>query len=195
MPITAVGLYEVVLEQSYFNSNVLNVFHYLSNTSDDDVQDLCATAFDEDVMAAIAVIQGANVIYDNIRCKNLTGTLADFNQIPSQVDGDVAGAVTADFIGAAFRYNRVSKETRNGAKRFAGMVEENIVGGNFTVAYNVDLDALAVVLSADISTVGGVFAPIILHKPPDGGGNWTYNELQSAVNLNRLTTQNSRKTF
>ncbi len=195
MPVTSVGLYEIVLEQLYFGDINLNVFHYLSNTSDDDAQELASLAFDEDVMAALAVIQSDNLVYTNIRCKNITGNLADFNRIPSQVDGDVAGADAAGFVGAGFRYNRTTKETRNGGKRFSAMVEENITGGTFTVAYNIDLDALAVVLSAEISTVGQVLSPVILRKPDDGAGNWTYNVLQSAVNLNRVTTQNSRKTF
>lgn len=195
MPTTAVGLYEVVLEQTFFNDTLLNVFHYLSSTSDDDVQALVAQAFDEDVMAAIAVICSTNVIFENIRVANLTGDLADANLTPSQPDGDVIGAVVAGFVGAAYRYNRVSKDTRNGAKRFGGMVEENILGGSFTVAYNVDLDALAVVLSAEISTVGAVLDPVIVRKPVGAGGIWTYNDVAAVQNLNRVTTQNSRKTF
>lgn len=195
MPTTTVGLYEVVLEQSYFTSNVLNVFHYLSNTSDDDVQLLCATAFDEDVMAALAVVGNISLKFDNIRCVNLTGTLADANITPSQADGDVVGAVVIDFVSSAFRYNRVTKDTRNGAKRFTGLVEENVTGGSFTVAYNVDLDALAVILGTDISTVGGVFSPVIVRKPVGAGGVWTFNDVVSVQNLDRVTTQNSRKTF
>lgn len=194
MPTTTVGIYEVVLEQLYFQDEFFNVFHYLSNTSDDDVQDLCATAFDEDIMATLAPTQNVDLKYTNIRCKNLTGNLADFNLTPSQGDGDIVGAVVAGFNANSFRYNRVTKETRNGAKRFAGLVEENVIGGNFTVAYNLILDSLAAVLEVEINTVGGAFTPIILRKPPIGD-LFTYNNVQGVDNLDRMTTQNSRKRF
>lgn len=195
MPVTSVGLYELVLEQEYFSLPVLNVFHYLSATADDDVQDLCATAFDEDLMAIIAPSQNTTLLYKNIRCANITGGGADFNLTPSQGDGDIVGSVVAGFTSNSFRYNRTTKETRNGAKRFTAMVEENIIGSSFTVPYNAVLDALATALSQQITTVGGVFDPIILRKPDDGFGNYTYNVLASVQNLDRVTTQNSRKNF
>lgn len=195
MPTTAVGLYELLLEQDFGGEKVLNVFHYLSNTSDDDEQDLCATAFDEDIMAALAAIQSSLVTYEFIRVKNITGTLADSVLTPSQTDGDVVGANMTGALAVSFRYNRVSKDTRNGSKRFVGLIEENVTASTFIPAYITDLDALAVLLGTDISTVGGVFAPVIVRKPPDGAGVYTYNTVANVVALNRVTTQNSRKNF
>jgi len=195
MSVTSVGLYEVVLEQAFFGQVILNVFHYLSNTSDDDVQELCATAFDEDVLLAVSNIQSTNIVYKTVRANNLTGVLADATVIPSISTGAIVGTVVADFVACAFRYNRVEKATRNGSKRFGGMTEEVLEGGGFTAAYDTTAIATAVVLGTDISTVGGVFTPVILRKPDDGFGNWTYNTIQNVQYLDRVTTQNSRKKF
>ena len=195
MPQTNAGIYEVVLEQLYFSKVMFNVFHYLQTGNVDDEQDNLATAFDTDIVPVIGDIQNESVTYSNIRVSNLTGDLADFNLNPTEVNGDVAGAVVADFVAAAFRYNRVTKDTRNGAKRFSGMVEENILGGGFTTAYQAELDLLAAALGANISGGGSAFTPIILRKPEISAGTFVYNNVAGVSNLNRLTTQNSRKQF
>lgn len=195
MPVTGSGIYEVVLEQTYQNQEIFNVFHYLNTLGLDDEQEKCADAFDETLMATLAGLQSTNLDYNLIRVANLTGNLADFSKVPSQGDGDVVGSDIVSFTAFSFRYNRETKDTRNGAKRFAGLIEENVQSTGFGPTFFSSLQAFAILLGNDISTVGGIFSPIILRKPPAAGPLYTYNTVSSVTALNRTTTQSSRKVF
>lgn len=195
MPTTDTGIYELLYEQSYGEEQVLNVYHFLHSLGDDDDQDLCAQAFDEDLVTPLSLVSNAVLKYDLIRVRNLTGTLADSVKVPSVSQGVISGEVIASFVAASIRYDRVSKDTRNGAKRIVGLVEADVVASIFTTPYFTKLQTLAAVLEQDIATVGAIFHPIILRKPPDEFGTYTYNEVASCTALNRVTTQNSRKIF
>lgn len=195
MPQSGSGLYEVVLVQDYISQRCLNVFHYKSNTSEDDIQFQCGTAFNVDNLPDIALIQSEDVTYQDILVRNITGTLADAAVTPGTANGNVVGLELATFYAASFRYNRVSKDTRNGAKRFTGMIEENVQNNSFTGAFQTLMDALAIVLDNDISSAGKTFQPIILRKPSLGAGVWQYSDVQTVTALDRATTQNSRKSF
>lgn len=195
MPTTNAGIYELILNQQYNNEIIKNVFHYRHTLGEDDHQALCAQAFDEDVLANIQTLQNTQVTYDDIRVKNLTGNLADAIRVSTIPGGSIVGTPMAEFLCCPFRYNRVTKDTRNGAKRFSGMVEENTVAGDFTGAYLTIMQTTAAILEAEISTVGGVFEPIILRQLPDEFGVYTYNTVANVTALDRQTTQNSRKTF
>lgn len=195
MPQSGAGLYEVVLVQDYISQRCLNVFHYKSNTSEDDIQFQCGTAFNVDNLPDIALIQSEDLTYQDILVRNITGTLADAAVTPTTAAGNVVGLELATFYAASFRYNRVSKDTRNGAKRFTGMVEENVQNNSFTGAFQTLMDALAIVLDNDISSAGKTFQPIILRKPSLGAGVWQYSDVQTVTALDRATTQNSRKSF
>lgn len=195
MPTSTSGIYEVILEQTYQGQKLLNVFHYLNTLDTDDLQTECGTAFDEDVLASIANIQNNGVVYDTIRVANLTGTGADIFVDPSISVGVIAGFDAASFIGVPFRYNRTTKETRNGSKRFAGTTENVMLDDKFEATYFTTMQATAVVLETQISTVGGLFDPIILRKPAAAGPTFTYNEVLGVSALNRQTTQSSRKSF
>lgn len=194
MPTTTVGLYEVTLEQTASGQQIRNVWHYLATLGQDDEQDLVADAFDETIMTDLAGIINSSVAFDLIRVANLTGIEADAVQSPSQGSGNVVGLNMTPVMAASFRMNRTTKETRNGSKRFAGLIEENVQGTTFAPAYLVDLQAFESLLAGQISTVGLLADPVILHKP-DVAGVWTYNEVASVTALNRVTTQNSRKSF
>ena len=146
-------------------------------------------------MASFAAIVSANLTFDSIRCINITGDLADEVITPSQADGDVVGADLNPFTSVSWRYNRATKDTRNGSKRYAGMVEENVVGEVFTAAYQTACNGHAGLLGADITTVGGIFNPIIIGKETVTPGLWNYNTLSSVQFLNRVTSQISRKSF
>lgn len=195
MPTATAGIYEVILNQDYDNELIKNVFHYRNTLGEDDVQDLCALAFDEDLLAFVQQLQNTSLNYLDIRCKNLSGIGADAIQAPSVASGLAVGTEAASFISVPFRYDRTTKETRNGAKRFAAMVEENMVANGFTAAYQAIMLTSAAAFETEISTVGGVFEPIILRRVQIPEGTFTYNAVASVTPLNRQTTQNSRKVF
>lgn len=194
MPTTSTGLYEVTLEMNAGGQPLKSVFHYLATLGQDDDQDLIAAAFDEDVAPAIANIMNTNIQLDFIRAANLTGDLADA-VIPSTVSaGQVVGSNMAAFTAAPFRLVRTTKETRNGSKRIPGMIEENVNGAIFTGPFFTAMESVAATMSAQIATTG-IIADIVILRRPDVAGVFTYNEVSTVVALNRLTTQNSRKSF
>ncbi len=195
MPQAGAGLYELVLVQDYIGVECLNVFHYRSNTFEDDIQFTCGVAFNVDNLPDISLIQSEDVTYKDIFVRNITGDLADASVTPTTSAGDVIGAELATFYAASFRYNRVSKDTRNGAKRFTGMVEENVQNNAFTAAFQTLMDALAIVLDNTISSAGKTFHPIILRKPELGAGVWQYSDVQNVTAKDLSTTQSSRKAF
>ncbi len=194
MPTTVDGLYEVILEQTIQGRNVKNVFHYLATLGQDDDQDLIATAFADDILPGLQVITSVGLTFDEVRVANLTGLLADFSLVPSTTGGNRVGSSTADFLSMPYRLIRTTKETRNGAKRFGGLLEEDIQGGGFTAAYFIEMQTFAAILAGQISTTGIIAEPIVLRKP-DVLGVWTYNEVSNVVAVNHQTTQNSRKKF
>lgn len=195
MPVASTGVYEVVLKQDYLSQEVLNVFHYVSNVGEDDIQQECGDAFDVDNLPDISIIQSEELDYKAIIVRNLTGDLADAVITPTTASGLVVGLELPSFVAASFRYNRQSKDTRNGSKRFCGMIEENVTQQVYEAAFQALLATLATVLDNSISNAGKTFQPIILHKPADGAGVFTFSTLNSVISLGRVTTQNSRKSF
>lgn len=191
MPTATSGIYVAVVEQSYFGDTLFNTFAFHNPTLGDDEQSLLATQMDTVIVPEMSNIQSQSLNYENIRVANLTGNLADVNITPAQGQGGVTGSVMASFVAAAYRYQRTTKETRNGSKRFGGMVEENVIGGSFTVAFNALLDTLAGILEGSLLS----FDPIILRQPEVSSGTYLYNPVLSVQNLDRLTTQSSRKRF
>lgn len=193
MPLVSSGLYKVTLEQEYLNQLCLNTFYFQSTLNLDDVQDLCADAFNETLMPFIADALSLSVLFENIRAENVTGTLADVNLTPTVTQGVVIGLVTSSFVAATIRLDRTTKETRNGSKRFTGMVEENINGQRFENPFIAILDNLAVGLAAQISTVGAIFDPVIARAPVSPETDWTINNVASAQASEDVSSQVSRK--
>ncbi len=193
MAVVTAGLYKVILEQFYSAQIILNTFWYLNSLGSDDEQDKAATAFDEDILPILKLIQDDSLTYTSIRVVNVTGTLADFVLTPTTGGGTVVGAPVNTFTAAGIRLNRTTKETRNGQKRFAGMTEENMGNQTWIAAYVTLLEDLAAVLVADISTVGGIFESVIASQDPITPSNWFANPIASATVNSFVTSQVSRK--
>lgn len=195
MPQTGSGIYEVVLQQSYTGQVCLNVFHFLSNINEDDNQQQMADAFDTITMPQIAKVQNDGVAYEEIIVRNLTGTLADVTVIPATTAGDIVGDRVSSLVAIPFRYNRIQKDTRDGAKRFVGAVEANVASNAFEAAFFTIMQTLATFLDNGIADAGKTFNPIILRKPDIGAGIFIYSTVSSVTALNRVTSQSSRKFF
>ncbi len=193
MAVVTAGLYKIILEQSYSAQTVLNTFWYLNSLGSDDEQDKAAQAFDEDVLAVLAAVQHTTLVYNSIRAINVTGDLADFVLTPTTSSGSNAGTAVNTFTAAGIRLNRTTKETRNGQKRFAGMVEEEMSNQSWTAAYITTLETLATALVADISTVGGIFEAVIARQDLVTPTNWFANPVASATVNDFVTSQVSRK--
>ena len=193
MPIITQGLYKVILEQTYSAQTLLNTFFYLQSLGADDEQDLCAQAFDEDILPVLKDIQHSSLGYDNIRVVNVTGTLADFNRTPVTTDGVLTGVAVNSFTAVGIRLNRTTKETRNGQKRFAGQSEEVLNNQSFTAGYLTNVELVSDALVADISTVGGIFEPVIARQSKIDPLDWIINPVASGTVNDFVTSQVSRK--
>ncbi len=193
MPVITAGLYQVILEQDYRGQTVLNSFFFEENLGSDDEQELCAQAFDEDLLIALAPIQHTSVVYISIRAKNVTGDLADFVRTPTTSAGTLVGLPLSSFIAAGIRLNRTTKETRNGQKRFCGATEEAMAVQSWDPTYLTVLETLGLALVAPITTVGGIFNPVIARQDPIIPTNWTTNPVQSHTVRSTVTSQVSRK--
>ena len=193
MTVITAGLYKVTLHQEFSAQAVQNVFFYEHTLASDDEQEECATAFDEDLLPALKLIQSVDISYVTIRAANVTGTLADFIKEPATLTGVLTGSALNSFTAASIRLNRTTKETRNGQKRFAGMTEENAFGQNWTASYSALLDTFAIVLASQISTVGAIFNPVIARQDPITPANWTVNPIAGASASGQVSSQTSRK--
>lgn len=193
MPLASTGLYSVTLNQTYQTQPVRNVFNYIEAGRLDDLQAELAVAWDSAIVPALATIQGTTVKYINVTVDNISGTLAETVITPSAAAGGVAGTDMAAYIAAPYKYQRFQTDTRNGSKRFCGMVEENVQTDVPTAAYLLTMQAIEATLAQTFVTLGGSFSPIVLRIPEVSPGTWRYADVDSVVALNRITTQNSRK--
>lgn len=193
MPVITTGLYKVILEQTFSAQVIINTFWFEHTLGDDDDQELCATAFDEDLVAVIAGITNPSLSYVAIRAQNVTGDLADFVLTPTVTAGTLAGLAMNSFTAAGIRLNRTTKETRNGQKRFCGMSEEFALSQVWTAGFITNLEFLAGKLADQISTVGAIFNPVIARQDPITPTNWIVNAVASATVNADITSQISRK--
>lgn len=193
MPVVSQGVYELILEQTYQTQPMINVFHYTENAGLNDLQGELATLWDTNVLPAIATIQNDTTKYINIKCKNLSGSFAETTIVPTTAQGSVLGLDMAGYIAAPYRYNRTETTTRNGSKRFVGMVEENVQTDVPTGAFFTIMQAIEATLASNLTTASGLFFPVILRLPASAGPTWNFSNVASVQALNRITTQNSRK--
>lgn len=193
MPVITSGLYQIILEATYLGVQVRNSFFFEHTSSFDDLQDVCAVAFDDDLLPLIAATQSDEVTYQNIRCINVTGILADANFDPTTLAGSEVGAPMPSFNAYAIRLNRTTKETRNGQKRFAGVTEENTSENKVAGAFLVTLGLLADALNNAIPTPTNIFTPVIARQSDVVPANWTVNPVSTGTVSPNISTQNTRK--
>ncbi len=193
MPVIDTGLYKVTLKQTFAGQIIFNTFFYEETLGRDDEQDVCATAFDDDMIPAIRLIQSVNLTYDEIMVDNVTGNLAAVAIAPLLTAGLVVGDNMNSFTAAGFRLVRTTKDTRNGSKRIAGMVEQALVGNGFTASFLADLQTFAPSLAANISDIGAIFKPVIARENVVIPVTWTVNEVAAGLASSIVTSQVSRK--
>lgn len=187
------GLYKVTLRQIYTAQIVFNVFWFVENVGLDDKQQECLDAFNEDLLPVLDNYQINTLDYDEVIVDNVTGDLAPLVGVPAVASGSASGTELPSFVALAVKLNRTTKETRNGAKRICGQLEENVTGNFFDTAYSATFPALETALGSDITTVGGIFHPVIVRPPVAPSVLWTTNDVLSAIANRQITTQNSRK--
>jgi len=193
MPEVTSGLYKVTLVQSFAAQIIINTFYFTENLDRDDQQLLCAKAFDETILPAMASVQSQNLTYSEIIVDNPTGTLAAVSFVPTTTAGTEVGLNMPSFVAATIKLSRTTKETRNGSKRVGGMTEENVVGNGFIAGFLTQLQGLADVFADDISTVGAILHPVILKTRNADTDPFIVNPIAAGIASPVTSSQVSRK--
>lgn len=190
----------ITLCQTYSNQEICNIFAYVVDnltgnvTLEDIVDDFVAFILDQ-----LNVIQAQGLTNDRLIIENLTNAV-DFWEADLSGTGDSTEEGTSVFTAMAFRYNRTSKVTRNGFKRFGGISSEYSASPNAWFTGDTDIltieTALESTLVVDADGGGGQasLTPIILGRTASGNPDINRFQRVSSVTFQpQKTTQNSRK--
>lgn len=197
MPLTNSGIYRLTFEYSLGSVNLKNVFHYNAVNAADGLDQEIADVFSTSLVPSIAAILHETVQIDLITVENLTTLDPIGTNIPTTSAGTIVGQVMPTFTAAPFRLNRATRETRNGQKRIGPMAEENVLANQFTTAYNVLTATVAVGFASPLPLVSTQANPVIVRRQstPLPWTNVLFNNVNSVSNLDRVSTQVSRKAF
>jgi len=205
MPIVGtLPLYQIKENQTYGNSNVLNVYYYIQLANPEVVVSTVNTAFQAAFSAARRAISTTTWSSNTFEIWQMN-SLSNFGEFSSYGAGTLSDGTTgcAAFIAASIRLLRSSKETRSGWKRYSGLTEGSLLGSALTGSYLTLLQALAAICDNTLSAGGETLTPVIVAKTFNPGpprvenppSLWLYNIIGTAVAIDRVTSQNSRKNF
>lgn len=185
--------------QTYLGQAVLNVYYYRIVAALG-ITDAGYTAmlewFEENVVTPVSEIQSEFLLHDTLELRNLSNGL-DIATLITGVNGTGTSADSAlpSYVTVSYKLVRESLATRNGAKRFGGIVEEHVEGNTWELAGSSFDLAIAEALAMDYEAgLALVAEPIIVKRPIDVpvGTTYTYSSIGSAI-FTRLGTQNTRK--
>lgn len=175
------AIYEVLVRQSYFDQEVLNRFHYISDdvvpvpTASVLAESIGANSLsggnftDTTLMGKLQDMQNALLSYLEVQVLNLYSD-TDFFTVaynPAPVGVGTGGDAMSPAAAYGAVSNRVTRSIRRGHKRFAGLVEEAVgAGGVLTSGGLTALSNLCAVMTANsVVTIGldtWTFQPAVL---------------------------------
>jgi hypothetical protein len=148
-------------------------------------------------MGYIEAIQSVGVVHTTLWYDNLTNTAEYFSWDWSSEIGLITGEMLPAYVALSFMLRRTTKTTRNGSKRYVGLVEPWVEDGTFvgtTAAIETVQDALGADIIHDVGGDEYTLNPVIIGRDPDTGelelGNW--NPIRNGV-FRGVSSQNSRK--
>lgn len=162
MPIPTGGLLEVTLNQTYGSRNLANVFYYwnASNTEPTSFVTLLSD-FNTKIVEQLKALQSSSIGYTSVKFRTVLGTLPDLVGVPSSSVGTLAGEVLPSYVAFSFNYQGTTKETRRGAKRFAGITEPQINGNVIDSGFVTLMDTFTTQLELDLDSGVTTYAPVI----------------------------------
>lgn len=194
---------QITLEGRSLGEPTTNVFYYGASSSavgEPDAYANVLSRFNTVVLTPLIAILNLQTQFDQITIKNLSNGL-DYAVTTITRVGTLAGAALPAYITFSAQLVRNTLLTRNGSKRFSGLVEEGIVGN--TISWNpAQKAAVEVALASDlVSLVPGSWnlQPIIVGRFPQGSPNAGELDLSRTNNViqarlgQRVTSQTSRK--
>lgn len=188
-------VYKLTLVAASGGTPITNVFHY-RQTFGLSGGGVLADQFIEEIFPLIQDVVSNQTIFDRVEYLNYND-VADFG-IDDAIQGETGeriGDTLPRFNAWSFFYQRTTRATRNGAKRFGVVSENDQTNGAADMDMLVILENTADGLSQFIN-LGGVdiWKPIIARISENGQEVLLENDVQ-AVQYRRLSTQNTRKPF
>lgn len=185
-----------VARQANIVDDINNVFHYhnaVEGAPSSAELGVLLTFFETEVLPAILAFQSDQIVYLELRARHVEGVSFTSTTLGS-LDGEIAGSALPPYVAYEFIYRRATALTRNGFKRFAGVIEEAIdQGGNVTGAVATALTAAEPILTLPLEGSGGTFwQPVIYGRPIPSNPTPRIGQVDE-VGFQRVTTQNSRK--
>lgn len=152
--------------------------------------------FTATMMSPVQNIQASQVDHYLIRIENLMNP-AEFLDTPMTGEtGLVTGEVNPSFFAWSFLMRRTTKVTRNGGKRFPGVLESWVQNGVF-VGVDASITAVEEALAAPIEgtfpPANYTLTPVIVKRNPDGTLDLTSLNVVRAGEFRGPSTQNTRK--
>lgn len=192
---SAGDVYKLTLKSHQGAVQINNVFHY-RQTFGFTGGDILAQEFINEVYPDILPILSNYVTMDEVEWLNYNDD-SDFginNSIANDTGGQ-AGEVLPTFNAWGFQYNRETRSTRNGAKRFSPIAEADQNFGIPTAAAIARLDTCAASLGQFVNLGGTeIWQPVIARLSADGSTVLLTNDVKN-VTFKRLSSQTSRKNY
>jgi hypothetical protein len=192
-------LLQIIDHQTYLGEDLMNVYYYrwfsapaLDNVVYTDLLD----DFKEVVQDKVREVQVTALEHTTLEIKNLSNGV-DFAVIPIDLTGVIPAsedALLPSYITIGFRLLRDSLVTRNGSKRYSGIIETAVEGNEF-VGYTTAIANMETALADNLHTgIIETCAPIIVKRPiePPVGTSYIYSSVSSVL-FGGLGTQNTRK--
>lgn len=182
----AVGdVYEVVSQQLYGTSTILNVFYYeqigvVVPLAGQTIATILAEQFDDQVGSVFRNYQTSDVTHVQVLARNLF----DDSDAGSFAVAETGGAGDAEtlppFVAISFALFGDNPAVKNGSKRIVGIAESNVADGLITNSeYVSNMETVAAAFAANI-TAGEViptdtWAPVIVKRVRSGSpGSYEY---------------------
>lgn len=197
----AIGdIIEARLFGTLFGQLHLNVFTYQIDTQNGPADyDGIADATWDILVPAVQQIATADLTFERVEVDNVTDGLS-FGSFASSATGTVAGNAFSPFATWYFRYNRSTKITRSGGKRFGGVAEVEVADGVAVTSFLPTLSAAANDLEQSVTWLNPTdptnavgMSPVIVGRKPAGGYDLARVNKVESVQYVSVSTQNSRK--
>ncbi len=191
------GLIQITDFQQYLGHQILNVYYYRAIETVDWGDNIITVLgdFTTRVIDVVRTIQSQNLVHEFIEARDLSSNL-QVASITLSANGTFANTTenAPSSLCHTFRLQRNSLVTRNGYKRFAGVVEGQ-VNGNNQAAITTQIANIITALADNLEDGGlEVLEPVIVKRPinPPVGTTYAYSTI-AGCDYRGVGTQNTRK--
>ena len=196
-------VFELVVNQVLGGQEVANIW-YFTQTDAGPVKEALrvAEAFRDEFISALIPLQTTQLQYTEILAQQL-GSLTNYGELGlTGLQGASTQQSMASFVAWKLDILRTTKETRQGAKRIAGLVEADVAGNYIEQTQRQRYDAALAVMNVGLIVEGDLVPLAIVggkidkatgkQKDPQ---DWVYQIAGPIRTGYIVTTQNSRKVF